>query len=89
MNKSAADRRSPPGPFPGELAPGVDWAMRHLLMITVLMALSTGCGKETPALKPALAPDAPKDQPVDTRGKAQVEEYRAAIAPYVEKARQT
>jgi len=38
---------------------------------------------------PALSPKAPQDQPVDAKGKAAVEEYRAAIASYVEKGRKT
>jgi uncharacterized protein YegJ (DUF2314 family) len=38
---------------------------------------------------PVLAPNAPQDQPVDVKGQAATEEYRAAIAPYVAKARKT
>jgi hypothetical protein len=34
-------------------------------------------------------PNAPKDQPAHARGQAEVEEYLAAIAPYVEKGRKT
>jgi len=36
-----------------------------------------------------LPPNAPKDRPVDVRGTTEIDEYRAAIAPYVAKGRQT
>jgi len=39
--------------------------------------------------KPALSLNAPKDHPVQPKGKAEADEYRAAIAPYVEKGRLT
>ena len=38
---------------------------------------------------PKLSPNAPQDQPVDARGKAEAEEYQVAIAPYIEKGRKT
>jgi hypothetical protein len=36
-----------------------------------------------------LSPNTPKDRPVDARGATEIDEYRAAIAPYVAKGRQT
>jgi hypothetical protein len=55
--------------------------------------LCAGCSSNSaPADLPpksALAPNAPHDQPVDAKGQAKAEEYRAAIAPYVEKGRKT
>ncbi|HEY0284418.1 MAG TPA: hypothetical protein VGC23_03450 [Vicinamibacterales bacterium] len=38
---------------------------------------------------PKLSPNAPKDRPVDARGTKEIDEYRAALAPYVAKGRQT
>ena len=38
---------------------------------------------------PTLSPNAPKDQPVQPKGKAEADEYQSAIAPYVEQGRQT
>ena len=62
-------------------------------VLALLAGLSAGCGG-TPAPAdlpptPALSPDAPQDQPIDARGKAEVEEYRAAVAPYIERGRRT
>jgi hypothetical protein len=37
----------------------------------------------------ALAPNAPKDQPVSVNGKSKIEEIRAAMAPHIEEARKT
>lgn len=38
---------------------------------------------------PKLSPNAPPDQPFDTKSNAEAEEYRAATAPFVEKGRKT
>jgi hypothetical protein len=38
---------------------------------------------------PKLLPNTPKDRPVDARGTTEIDEYRAAIAAYVAKGRQT
>ena len=38
---------------------------------------------------PMLAPNAPQDRPMDAKGEAEMQKYLAAIAPYVQKARQT
>jgi hypothetical protein len=55
--------------------------------------LGAGCGNKPAAVNvppnPSLSPDAPQDQPVHASGKADAEEYRAAIAPYVEKGRKS
>ncbi len=59
----------------------------------LLAGLSVSCGRGTPPAdpppNPTLSPDAPADQPVESTGAAEVAEYRAAIAPYVEQARKT
>jgi hypothetical protein len=56
-------------------------------------SLCLGCGgvpapPDLPA-NPTLSPNAPQDQPVDAKGKVAVQEYRAAIAPYIEKGRKS
>jgi len=55
--------------------------------------LSAGCGGNTAPTNlppnPVLSTNAPLDQPVDSKGKAEVEEYQTAIAPYVEKGKKT
>jgi uncharacterized protein YegJ (DUF2314 family) len=38
---------------------------------------------------PKVSPKTPQDRPTEARGKTEADEYRAAIAPYVAKARQT
>jgi Uncharacterized protein conserved in bacteria (DUF2314) len=62
-------------------------------LLALFAGLSVGCGgSSAPANlppNPTLSPDAPQDQPVDAKGKAEVEEYQAAIAPYVEQGRRT
>ena len=68
--------------------------MRFQLLLMLSAGLCAGCGDGSMPTNlppnPALSPNAPKDQPVDAKGKnARAEEYRAAIAPYVEKGRQT
>ena len=68
-------------------------ATRFAMLLGLLAGLSAGCGNNAapPNLPPTpkLSPNAPQDQPVDARGKAENEEYRLAVAPYVEKARKT
>ena len=68
--------------------------VKQIALLTMLAAvLCAGCGGNSAPtnlpLNPTFAPNAPQDQPVDAKGKAQAEEYRAAIAPYVEKGRKT
>jgi Uncharacterized protein conserved in bacteria (DUF2314) len=67
--------------------------MRVTLVFAMFAGLSAGCGDNTTAPdlppNPVLAPNAPKDQPAHAKGKAEAEEYQAAIAPYVEQARKT
>jgi hypothetical protein len=62
-------------------------------MFVLLAALNAGCGNNpVPTnlpLNPKLSSNAPQDKPVQATGKTEAEEYRAAIAPYVEKARTT
>jgi len=38
---------------------------------------------------PKVPPKAPQDRPTEVRGKTEADEYRAAIAPYIAKGRQT
>lgn len=67
--------------------------MRFALLLVMVAALNAGYSDSSaptnlpPNLK--LAPNAPPDQPIDAKGKAETEEYRTAIAPYVEKGRKT
>jgi Uncharacterized protein conserved in bacteria (DUF2314) len=67
--------------------------MRFVAVFVLAAGLNAGCGgNSAPANlppNPELSPNAPQDQPFDAKGKAEVEEYRAATAPYVEKARKT
>jgi len=63
--------------------------MRYLPMTFVLVLFISGCGREEQAPLPVLAPNAPPDRPVDANGEAEVQKYKTAIAPYVQKARQT
>ena len=55
--------------------------MRFALLVMVLAAINAGCNKSRS--------NAPPDRPVDANGKSEVEDYRAAVAPYVEKAQKT
>jgi hypothetical protein len=68
-------------------------AIRFVVLFALLVALNAGCSNHSaPTNLPPnaqLSPNAPPDQPVDAKGKAEAEEYRAAIAPYVEKGRKT
>jgi len=67
--------------------------MRLAAYLILAGGLCVGCGGNSSSTNlppnPALSPKAPQDQPVDAKGKAAVEEYRAAIASYVEKGRKT
>lgn len=59
-------------------------------MLAVGVLGGAGCSQETPPPPlPTLASNAPQDQPFESKGREAVEEYRAAIAPYVEQARKT
>jgi len=68
-------------------------ALRFAVMLVLAVALSAECSRNAPPenMPPnaRLSPNAPQDQPVDARGKARAEEYRAAIVPYVETGRKT
>ncbi|MFT3772434.1 MAG: hypothetical protein QM820_44130 [Minicystis sp.] len=59
------------------------------VFLILLASLLLAC--ETPARQPlpALSPNAPEDKPVAVKGKAQFDKVQAAIAPYIEQARQT
>ncbi|MDB5307741.1 MAG: hypothetical protein JWO38_1943 [Gemmataceae bacterium] len=61
--------------------------------VMLVTAFCAGCGGNSKPTNlppnPTLSPNAPPDQPVDVKGKAQAEEYRVAIAPYVEQGRRT
>jgi hypothetical protein len=67
--------------------------MRIALMFVLAAVFGAGCGgSSTPTNlppNPMLSSNAPQDQPVDAKGEAEAEEYRAAIAPYVAKGRKT
>lgn len=66
-------------------------ALRMVIALALTIGMNAGCGNSSaptnlPA-NPRLSPNAPSDQPVEATGR--VEEYQAAIAPYVEKGRKT
>jgi hypothetical protein len=67
--------------------------IRFAILFMLDAVLSAGCDKKSAPTNlppnPTLSPKAPQDQPVDAKGRAAAEEYRAAIAPYVEKGRKT
>jgi hypothetical protein len=62
-------------------------------LFPLFAALCIGCGgKPAPTNlppNPVLPPNAPDDHPVEATGRDQAEEYRAAIAPYIEQGRKT
>jgi hypothetical protein len=66
---------------------------RVAVWLTLAGGLCAGCGGNSAPTNlppnPALSPNAPQDQPVEVKGNVADEEYRAAIAPYVEKAKKT
>jgi hypothetical protein len=59
------------------------------LIIIALIGFVPGCGQKEQAPMPVLSPNAPQDRPTIANGHAQIREYEAAMAPYVQKARQT
>jgi hypothetical protein len=67
--------------------------MRFTVLPLLLTGLIAGCDNHSVPTNlppnPPLSPNAPPDQPFDAKSKAEAEEYRMAIAPYVEKGRQT
>lgn len=67
--------------------------IRFAVGLVLLAGLDGGCGSNSAPTKlppnPTLSTNAPRDQPVDAKGKADAEEYRAAIAPYVAQGRKT
>jgi hypothetical protein len=65
-------------------------SLRLLLLVSGLVI--SGIDNSTASTLPQdrkVPPKTPQDRPTDVRGKTEIEEYRAAIAPYVAKARQT
>jgi uncharacterized protein DUF2314 len=68
-------------------------ALRFVVVFMSVSWLVAGCNNAaTPTNlppNPKLSPNAPRDQPVDAMGESEAEEYRTAIAPYVEKGRKT
>lgn len=60
-----------------------------LLMSAVLISGIDNVTASSLAQNPKVSPNPSKDQPTEARGKTEVDEYRAAIAPYVAKGRQT
>ncbi len=78
-------------------------AMHIALSLVLASGLCVGCGERSAPTKlqpnppipndlppnPRLSPNAPQDKPVDAKGKAAVEEYKAALAPYIETGRKT
>jgi hypothetical protein len=68
-------------------------SMRVAVSLILASGLCAGCGGNSAPTNlppnPALSANAPQDQPVEVKGKAADEEYRAAIAPYVEKGKKT
>ncbi len=67
--------------------------MRFAVVFVLMAGLNVGCSNNSAPTNlppnPKLAPNAPQDQPFETKGQTEAEEYRAAIAPYVEKGRKT
>lgn len=67
--------------------------MRIVVLLLVTIALYVGCDYDPPTTalppNPALSPDAPEDKPVQVEGQDAAKQYEAAIAPYVEKGRET
>jgi hypothetical protein len=67
--------------------------MRFAIVFVLAAGLSAGCNNNSAPTNlppnPKLPSNAPPDQPVDAKGNAEVEEYLAAIAPYVAKGRKT
>ena len=67
--------------------------MRFAGVFVLVAALDAGCGSNSAPTdsppSPRLSPDAPRGRPVDAKGKAEAEAYRAAIAPYVAMGRKT
>jgi Uncharacterized protein conserved in bacteria (DUF2314) len=62
----------------------------RVAQLVSVAALLFACGKkEEPPPSPAASASASRERPVIAEGKSQSEELVAAIAPYVEKARQT
>jgi hypothetical protein len=63
--------------------------MRYALMIIAVIGFATGCDQKKQTPMPVLSPNAPQDQAVYANGRAEVQQHKAAIAPYVQKARET
>jgi hypothetical protein len=65
--------------------------MRHCFLVLLVFIFCSACRRETssPEPLPVLSSNAPPDRPLDTTGKAEVEKALAALAPYIEQARQT
>ncbi len=67
--------------------------IRFVTVFVLVACLNAGCsnnsGQSNLPPNPQLGTNAPQDQPVQAKGSTEVEEYRAAIAPYVEQGRKT
>src|SRR5437763_13830640 len=67
--------------------------MRSAVVLMIAIFANAGCGKApeptTLRANPKLSSNAPQDQPGQIKGNTEVDEFRAAIAPYVEKGRKT
>lgn len=86
-------RRTGAADFQRPAAKGLRVAIRFTVVLVLAAGLNAGCGNNPAPTNlppnPGLSPNAPQDQPVDAKSKAEVEEYLAAIAPYIEKGRKT
>jgi hypothetical protein len=67
--------------------------MRFAVVFVLSAMMNLGCSRDSAPTNlppnPQLSPNAPQDQPVEVTDQAKAEEYRVAIAPYVEKGRKT
>jgi hypothetical protein len=64
-------------------------SLRLLLLSAVLISWMNNATASSLPQNPKVSPKPPQDRPTEARGKTEVDEYRAAIAPYVAKGRQT
>jgi hypothetical protein len=64
-------------------------AVSWLLFVVVTVGCNTSSTPPNLPPNPPLSPNAPPDQPFDAKSAAETEEYRAAVAPYIEKAKKT
>jgi hypothetical protein len=78
---------------PEHWCPARLWFTLALFVVALAAGPGAGCSNNTAPKNlppnPKLSPNAPQDQPRAANSEAEMEEYRAAIAPYVEKGRKT